>query len=89
MALTIKTKMEKSCETKPKPKTIKEFFASWYFWKPFLAVLIGGFAGFIYYHFVGCQSGSCAITSNPYLSIIFGSLLGLVIVNSPCSRGRC
>lgn len=81
--------MEKSCEVKPKPKTLKEFLASWYFWKPFIAILIGGLAGFLYYYFVGCQSGSCAITSNPYKSILFGSLLGFLLVNSPCSRGKC
>lgn len=81
--------MEKSCEIKPRPKTVKEFFTSWYFWKPFLAVFIGGLAGFLYYYFVGCTSGKCAITSNPYMSILWGSLLGLFLVNSPCSRGKC
>jgi hypothetical protein len=81
--------MEKSCEIKPRPKTVKEFFTSWYFWKPFLAIFIGGLAGFLYYYFVGCSSGKCAITSNPYMSIIWGSLLGLFLVNSPCSRGKC
>jgi hypothetical protein len=85
----IKTKMGKNCEVKPKPKTVKEFFISGYFWKPFLGVLIGGLAGFLYYHFVGCQSGSCAITSNPFLSILVGSMFGLFLTNSPCSRGKC
>lgn len=75
----------KSCEIKAKPKTVAEFLSSWYFWKPFLAILIGGLAGFAYYWFVGCSSGSCAITSNPYMSIIFGSLFGLFLVKSPCS----
>jgi hypothetical protein len=64
--------MENKCEVKPKPKTIKEFFKSSYFWKPFLGVANGGIAGFSYYHFVGCSSGSCAITSNPYMSVIWG-----------------
>ncbi len=67
----------------------KGSFKSWKFWKPFLAVFIGGVAGFLYYHFVGCTSGQCAITSNPYMSTIGGGFLGLFIVNSPCSRGRC
>jgi len=81
--------MENNCEVKPKPKTVKEFFNSWYFWKPFMAASIGGIAGFLYYHFVGCSSGTCAITSNPYMSVIWGGLLGLFVVNSPCSRGKC
>ena len=78
--------MEKSCEVKPKPKTVKEFFSSWYFWKPFLGFFIGALVGFLYYYFVGCSSGSCAITSNPYMSILWGGLLGLFLVKSPCSN---
>lgn len=81
--------MENSCEAKPKPKTVKEFFNSWYFWKPFMAASIGALAGFLYYYFVGCSSGTCAITSNPFMSILMGGLLGLFVVNSPCSRGKC
>ena len=81
--------MENNCEVKPRPANIKEFFKSWYFWKPFLGVFIGGLAGFLYYYFVGCASGHCAITSSPYMSIIWGGLLGLFVVKSPCSNGRC
>jgi hypothetical protein len=68
---------------------IKEFLKSWKFWKPFLAVVVGGVAGFLYYHFIGCNSGSCAITGNPYMSVLWGGMLGLFITNSPCARGRC
>ena len=81
--------MENNCEVKPRPSTIKEFFKSWYFWKPFLGVAIGGTAGFLYYHFVGCSSGSCAITSNPYMSVLWGGLLGFFLVKSPCANGKC
>jgi hypothetical protein len=71
--------MENSLEAKPRPKNIKDFFRSWQFRKPFLGVLIGGIAGFLYYHFVGCSSGTCPITSHSYSSIIFGGLLGYLI----------
>ena len=81
--------MENSCNAKSKPKTVKEFFTSWYFWKPFIATVAGGILGFLYYYNVGCTSGTCAITSNPYSSIITGSLMGYFVVNSPCSRGNC
>jgi hypothetical protein len=67
----------------------KEFFKSWRFWKPFIALVIGGLAGFLYYYFIGCDSGSCGITSDPYMSMVWGGLLGLFLVNSPCSSGRC
>jgi hypothetical protein len=65
------------------------FFKSWKFWKPFLSIAVGGFLGFLYYYFVGCNSGTCAITSNPYMSMLWGGLLGFFLVNSPCARGRC
>jgi len=41
-----------------------------------LGLVIGGFAGFLYYKFVGCSTGTCAITSNPYLSILYGAMMG-------------
>ncbi len=81
--------MENNCEIKQKPKTIKEFFTSWYFWRPFLGASIGCIAGFLYYYFVGCTSGHCSITSNPYMSVLWGGLMGWFVVSSPCSRGRC
>jgi hypothetical protein len=79
--------MENKCETKP--WNFKVLIKSSWFLKPFLGLVIGGVAGFLYYYFVGCTSGHCPITSNPYMSIIWGGLLGLFIVKSPCSRGKC
>jgi hypothetical protein len=81
--------LENKCEATPKPKTIKQFLTSWFFWKPFLGIILGGIAGFLYYYFVGCASGTCPITSNPYISVIWGSFFGFFLVNSPCSKGKC
>ena len=45
--------------------------------------LLGGAAvGFLYYRFVGCRSGTCAITSNPYISTLYGAVLGLLLGGS-------
>jgi hypothetical protein len=44
-----------------------------------IGVLIGGVAGFLYYFFIGCKSGTCAISSNPFISVPYGSLLGYFI----------
>jgi len=46
--------------------------------KRVLPVLIGGVLGYAYYHFIGCNSGSCAITSNPYISTVYGAFVGLM-----------
>lgn len=50
-------------------------FIQKYKWMLILAVL-GGIAGFSYYYFVGCASGTCAITSSPINSTIYGILMG-------------
>jgi hypothetical protein len=41
--------------------------------------LVGGMGGFAYFHFVGCASGTCPITSNPYISILYGALMGYLL----------
>ncbi|MBL7917102.1 MAG: hypothetical protein JNM96_01815 [Bacteroidia bacterium] len=41
-----------------------------------LGIVFGAVGGLLYYNFVGCKSGSCAITSNPFLIIPYGALLG-------------
>jgi len=46
-----------------------------------IGVLAGGIGGFAYYHFIGCASGTCPITSNPYISIVYGALLGYLFLD--------
>lgn len=41
-----------------------------------IGVIVGGLIGFSYYYFIGCKSGTCAITSNPVNSTMYGVLLG-------------
>ena len=49
-------------------------------WKKLLVLMfLGGAAGFAYYYFVGCVSGSCPLTSNPYLMTGYGMGAGLVL----------
>lgn len=46
-----------------------------------IGIGIGAIAGYLYYHFVGCASGSCAITSKPLNSTLYGSLMGGLVFN--------
>lgn len=42
-------------------------------------VAVGGLLGYLYYRFVGCKSGVCPITSNPYISILYGAAMGFIM----------
>ncbi len=44
-----------------------------------LIVAAGAIAGFMYYKFIGCVSGTCPITSNPFASTTYGALIGIVL----------
>jgi hypothetical protein len=39
-------------------------------------VVIGAIAGYFYYVYVGCNSGSCSITSKPFNSTAYGAVMG-------------
>jgi hypothetical protein len=44
-------------------------------------VFIGAIAGFAYQRLVGCSTGACPITSNPYISTLFGAILGYLLAS--------
>ncbi|MBA4057958.1 MAG: hypothetical protein C0490_24795 [Marivirga sp.] len=44
-------------------------------------IVIGGLSGFLYWYYVGCLSGTCAITSSPVNSTIYGSVMGGLLFN--------
>ncbi len=44
-----------------------------------LFVVVGAVAGYAYYHFIGCATGTCPITGNPYVSTMYGGLMGFTL----------
>ncbi|MEW6196433.1 MAG: DUF6132 family protein [Bacteroidota bacterium] len=48
--------------------------------KKIVPVLGGALLGYAYYYFIGCTSGSCPITSNPYISTFYGALIAFILV---------
>ena len=48
-------------------------------WYTLAYVVGGGAVGFAYHKIVGCRSGACPITANPYISTIYGALMGFFV----------
>ena len=46
-----------------------------------IGIVVGAIGGYLYYHFIGCNSGSCAITSKPINSTLYGALMGGLTFN--------
>jgi len=44
-----------------------------------VGVVVGGVLGFANYRFVGCKTGACPLTSNPWVSTLYGMLVGGMI----------
>ncbi len=47
-----------------------------------VGVVVGAIGGLLYWNFVGCDSGSCAITSKPLNSSAYGALMGGLLFSS-------
>ena len=51
-----------------------------------LGPIIGAVIGFAYYRFIGCSSGVCPITSNPWASTLYGAFMGFMIATIGTSK---
>ena len=51
-----------------------------------LGIAIGGIAGFLYWRFVGCNSGTCPITSTWHNTTLYGMLMGILIASPSKKR---
>ena len=49
--------------------------------KILIGVGVGALLGFLYYRFVGCATGACLITRNPYISTLYGALIGALVAS--------
>lgn len=50
-------------------------------WLTVIGIILGAIGGYAYYHYVGCASGSCSITSSPINSTLYGALMGGLFLN--------
>lgn len=47
-----------------------------------IGIVLGGILGYAYYHFIGCNTGTCAITSKPINSSVYGMVIGYLILST-------
>jgi hypothetical protein len=41
-----------------------------------VGIAVGALTGYLYWKYIGCYSGTCAITSRPLNSTVYGTVLG-------------
>jgi hypothetical protein len=44
-----------------------------------IGVAVGGLLGYGAYRFIGCSSGACPLTANPWISTIIGMIFGAMM----------
>jgi hypothetical protein len=47
----------------------------------FIGAALGAVAGYLYWKYVGCVTGTCAITSNPFRSTIYFAIMGALLLS--------
>jgi hypothetical protein len=57
-------------------------FHTLYKFRPLIGLVLGAIAGYAYWHYVGCLSGTCPISSVWYISTAYGALLGYTLGGS-------
>jgi len=50
--------------------------------KYIVGFVIGACGGFAYYYFVGCRTGACPLTGNPFISSIWGGVIGSLLADT-------
>lgn len=44
-----------------------------------LGLVLGALAGYLYWKYIGCASGTCMITSKPLNSSLYGAIMGYLV----------
>ena len=44
-----------------------------------VVVVLGAASGLAYQRFIGCRTGTCPITSNPFVSTLYGAVMGFLL----------
>lgn len=44
-----------------------------------VGAVTGGVLGFLAYRFIGCRTGACPLTANPYVAVVIWGLMGALV----------
>jgi Family of unknown function (DUF6132) len=47
-----------------------------------IGTVVGAVLGFGWYKLVGCRTGACPLTSNPFISTLYGMVVGALVATS-------
>ncbi|NGF57786.1 hypothetical protein G5B00_14805 [Parapedobacter sp. SGR-10] len=53
-----------------------------------IGIFVGATAGYLYWKFIGCSTGGCAITSNPVNSTLYGAVMGGLLFSTFKNSGE-
>ncbi len=56
--------------------------------KRILPVVLGALGGYAYYYYVGCVSGTCPLSSNPYITTAYGGVIGALLIPRRKNQGE-
>lgn len=48
-------------------------------WLYLAGAVIGGIGGYLYWYYIGCNTGTCPITASPTMSMIWAAIAGGLI----------
>ncbi len=75
MEMQNKNKQRKDNEKPSGKDRLKEIFH----FGAIAGILLGAIGGYVYYIKIGCTSNSCGITSNVWLTMLWGAAIGYLI----------
>lgn len=57
--------------------------------RPVLFTLAGALAGLGYYYIAGCSTGTCPITANPVITMLYMGVIGLLLSGIFQKEAKC
>lgn len=50
-------------------------------WRSVIGAVAGAVVGLLMYRFVGCRTGACPLTANPYIAMAIWGVMGFLVAS--------